>query len=102
MGEATHAESEEPFGELLEWGGEAVVFDYESKFRGTFGVTGRVTERKGNRLWFEAKTETGPGISEVEANWSGRLEIRGDGSIRVWAESQFRGESDHLKGSVVR
>lgn len=89
------------FGDLLEWGGDAVVFDYESRMGRTFGVTGRVIERSGNELRFEAKTETGPGIDEAEANWTGRLVIQ-DSGIRVWAEAQFVGNDDHLKGTVSK
>jgi hypothetical protein len=91
---------QDPFGDLLEWGGDAVVFDYDSKLRGTFGVTGRVIERSSNTLRFEANTETGPGISEAEANWTGRLEIQSDG-IQVWAEASDPRDSDHLKGRVA-
>lgn len=84
---------------MLEWDGDAVVFDYRSTF-GTFGVTGRVIERDGDTLRFEAMRETGPGIDDPEANWTGRLECKPNGAVLVWAEARHPADDDHLKGAV--
>lgn len=92
--------ADERFGDLLEWDGDAVVFDYEHKFRGTFGVTGRVIERSDTELRFEAETETGFGVDEPDAEWTGRLERKPNGTVLVWAEAQYPYENDYLKGTV--